>query len=116
MKKKAKSDYRSKVVKETIFILENNNFSWISNLGSGTYGNVIEIENTSTKKIAAAKIILQQNVTESEKVIWPSLKHNNVIPVTDCYHLPQTHSWVFLMPKYQTSLTNAIETTMLHTQ
>ena len=39
-----------------------------------------------------------------------------MIPVTDSYHLPQTHSWVFLMPKYQTSLTNAIETTMLHTQ
>ena len=82
MKIKAKSDYRSKVVSESIFILENNNFSWISNLGRGTYGTVIEIENTSTKKIVAAKIVLQENLKESERVIWPSLKHNNVIPPT----------------------------------
>ena len=114
--KRAKQEYRSKVVSETICVLENNNFSWISNLGHGTYGTVIEMENRSTKKIMAAKIVMEQNLKASERVIWPSLRHDNVIPVTDCYYLPQQHSWVFLMPKHRTSLTNAIETDMLHLQ
>ena len=77
---------------------------------------MIEIENKSTKKIVATKIVLEENLKVSEKIIWLSLKHENVIPVIDCYCLPQPHGWVFLMPKHRASLTNVIETAILHTQ
>ena len=89
--KAAKKDYRFKVVSKTIFALENNGFTWISNLGYGTNATVVEIQNTSTKKIVGAKIILDENLKVLKKN-WPSLKHKNVIPVHDCYYLPQPHT------------------------
>ena len=77
---------------------------------------MIATEKKYTKKILAAKIILEQNLNVSVNKIWPLLKHNSVIPVVNCYYLPQPHTWAFLMPKHRASLSNVIETEMLHTQ
>ena len=114
--KTAQKDYRSKVISETIFFLQINDYSWLSNLGYDTYNTVIEIENESTKNIIAAKIMLEENLKISEKIIWPSLKHDNVIPFIGCYFLSEPHTLLFLMPKHRTALTNVIETAMLHNQ
>ena len=83
--KTAKKDYQSKEVSETISVLENNDFSWISNLGYVLYSTGKKLK---TSLLFAVKIVLEENLKDSENIIWPSLKHDNEIPVIDCYYLP----------------------------
>ena len=65
----AKEQHLLRSVTETITALENKNFKWISFLGRGGYGVVAEMENRSNQQVLAAKIMLDEKVKDSERIL-----------------------------------------------
>ena len=111
--KKVKEPHWFKAINETLILLESNNFSWISNLGIGGFGIVVEVENKSTREKFAAKITLEDKIKDSERKMWSSLSHENILPVIDIFSLAEPQTWVFLMPKQKTSLDVILKTSTL---
>lgn len=109
-----KEQIRTNAIMRTIFILEKNNYQWIRNLGYGTFGTVVELKHRSTQKVLAAKIVLEEMLTYPEVELWPSLSHDNVVPVINCRHIPQSRTYVFFMNKYRGSLDDILENSELH--
>lgn len=114
--KQKNEQHRHNAIRRTILILEKNDYDWISNLGIGSFGAVVELKNRSSQQVIAAKIVLQELITYSEVELWPSLSHDNVVPVIGCRHVPQSGTYVFFMPRYQGSLDDILESSILHNE
>lgn len=97
-------DYRFQVIGATIkYLKERHQLEHVKNLGLGFYGAVIEIKRHQMRDSVAAKIVLQESVSESETTLWPVLKHENLLPLLSAKHIPSTYSYVFITPQHHST-------------
>lgn len=97
--KMTEDEYRRKACIATILALEDHDYFLEGQLGVGTFGIIVELVNTVFRQKVAAKIVLQEYVTESEKEFWPSLEHQNIVALNDMLYFPETNCYVFFMEK-----------------
>ena len=94
-----KEQYRREAIAATIKMLENRGFTVTGNLGIGSYGAVVEISDYMFRTNLAAKIILQEKVTENEIKIWPELFHENILSLNSVNRVPEAGTFVFFYGK-----------------
>ena len=94
-----KEQYRSDAIAATIKKLEEQGYTITGHLGIGTYGAVVEISEYMFGTNLAAKIILQEKVTENEIKIWPELFHENILSLNSVNRVPEAGTFVFFYGK-----------------
>lgn len=91
--------------KETLKILEKEyNFVCRESIDKGTFGSVFEIKNRDKDDKLAAKISFASKVSKGDKVIWPSLENEHLVPLLATYYLKSTNTYAFIMKKYEFTL------------
>ncbi|KAG8197391.1 hypothetical protein JTE90_013513 [Oedothorax gibbosus] len=96
---------RSYAVGLAIDLLElQRNYYAIEGLGSGTYGDVLKMFDPESQTSFAAKIVTQEMITEAESVLWPTLDHPNIVPLTESVELSLVKAVVYIMPIQVASL------------
>lgn len=106
----SKKKYRSQVVMSTLsFLIEHHQYEFSGEVGMGTYGAVVELKHPDRSGNVAAKIVLQEYVTEGEKELWQFLSHENLLPLINAECIPSTYSYVFITPRLPKSLDSIVE-------
>lgn len=85
-KKKHNLEYeRTQLRKKAVKYLKTIGYTFIKNLGSGTYGDVIAFRNADSEMIAA-KVQHKAYTAPGEMYLWPCLRHPNVLPLLGRMH------------------------------
>lgn len=91
--------------RKTLKILEKEyNLICVESIDKGSFGSVFEVRSRDKQERLAAKISFATKVSKGDKVIWPTLKHENLVPLLATYHLKDTDTYVFVMKKYEMAL------------
>lgn len=102
-------EYKKEAVMSTIEFLEDHHkYQFLQAVGHGSYGAVVEFKHPNKNRRVAAKIVLQEFATETEKEIWPYLSHKNILPLINVEHIPSTYTYIFVTPLYPTSLSGIL--------
>ena len=83
--------------------LEKMRFTSIMPIASGAFGDVLSAI-TPHNETVAVKIVKNNKSWKKEEVIWPSLKHPNILPLYDIIDLKEMKMKLYIMPKLPTSL------------
>ena len=89
--------YREAAISSTIAILKDFGYGYVKELGSGSFGTVIEVMHRAYGNLAV-KIVLEECEPESETQLWPDLHHDNLLPLIKAVRVPSTYTVVFFMP------------------
>ncbi|KAG8194327.1 hypothetical protein JTE90_029204 [Oedothorax gibbosus] len=96
---------RLNVVDSVIDLLKTErNYIAIEALGSGTYGDVFKFFNPESQTTLAAKIVTHKMITEAESLLWPTLDHPNIVPLTEFVDLSIVKAVAYIMPIQVASL------------
>lgn len=111
--KKAKSylklSQRSDTVRSAIRILESEKqFRNIKVLGRGTYGDVHLMYDPDRESAVAVKIVTSENIAESELMLWPKLKHPNIVKLLEVLTLSTLEVAIFVMPVQRITLNDVL--------
>lgn len=107
-------EYRKKAVFKTIdYLIVHNHYKFVKIIGRGTYGEVVELISPYKRRRVAAKIVVQELVSESEKKLWPDLAHENLLPLITAADVPSTHCYVFLTPLCPSDLKSFVDRSVL---
>lgn len=100
---KIKNEYDKDVIQEkSIKFLKKKNYTFVKEIGSGVYGNVIAIKQKKDSQIMAAKLIHKKLTSPGEFYLWPCLRHPNVLPLLNRMHCKDVD--IFVMPLLSDSL------------
>lgn len=103
-------EYRVLAVVLTIDYLKvNHEYEFLRKVGQGTYGVVVELKLPGTHHHFAAKIVLEEFASKSEKEIWPHLSHDNLLPLISMEYISQTYCYVFITPLERAALHSLVE-------
>lgn len=103
-------EYRMEAVISTIEFLEDHHkYQFLQKVGNGSYGAVVELKHLNNHRRVAAKIVLQEFATESEREIWPFLSHANLLPLINVEHIASTYTYIFVTPLYPASLSGIVQ-------
>lgn len=103
-------EYRVLAVVLTIEYLKiNHEYEFVRKVGQGTYGVVVELKDPCKHHHFAAKIVLEEFVSKSEKEIWPYLCHDNLLPLISMEYITTTYCYVFITPLHRAALNNLVE-------
>ncbi|KAG8190310.1 hypothetical protein JTE90_012596 [Oedothorax gibbosus] len=98
---------RSAVVNSVLNILETKeHFSNIKALEQGTFGDVHLMFDPQRLSSVAVKIVTSK--AEQELEFWPSLEHENIVPLLEVMTLSSMKVSVFVMPVYESSLNEMV--------
>lgn len=78
-------------------------------LGMGAFGAVIRLQHCTQREQIAAKIVLQECVTEGEEEMWQELDYENIVCLNDACCVPEAGTYVFLMDKHPATLNDMLE-------
>lgn len=107
-------EYRRLKVLNTISYLQvHKGYKFVKKVGHGTFGAVIEFYIPDKRCSVAAKIVLQELVSNSESEIWPELGHDNILSLTSVEHITSTSCYVFITPLHPASLNVVVESSAL---
>ncbi|KAG8180663.1 hypothetical protein JTE90_020889 [Oedothorax gibbosus] len=96
---------RLEVVESVINLLKlQRKYDVMEGLGSGTYGDVLKMFDPESETTFAAKIVTHKMITEAESLLWPTLDHPNIVPLTEFIDLSLIKAAVYIMPIQATSL------------
>lgn len=99
-----------KMVSNTLkYLKKHNGYKFVKSIGKGSYGEVVELKSPHNHRRVAAKIVLEGLVSEGEIELWPSLAHENLLPLITAAHVPSTMCYVFLSPRCRTDLKSLVE-------
>lgn len=88
---------------------EEYNFVCIEVIDKGAFGSVFEIKNREKDDKIAAKICIASKVSKGDKVLWPTLQNDHLVPVLASYYFKSTDTYVFMMKKYEVTLLKQIQ-------
>ena len=89
---------------EVLEHLQQRDYNFIEMLGEGALGSVIKIENLTSKKECALKVVDENKVSEGEINIWSTLKHRNILPLISHEYIYFAKSHVFFTTVHPTTL------------
>lgn len=89
---------------EIVAHLEKNGYEFIDNIGSGSYGSVLKVKSTETGEELAAKVVEKKNANDGKVNFWKSLKHKNILQLSDIQYAYYADSYIFLTPVYPQTL------------
>lgn len=81
-------------------------FSVVAELGTGSFGSVVELKHQETKERIALKLVLKNNVSKNEIELWAKLQHQNIVPLL--LHKYEEPYHVFFMPKFGSTLSKML--------
>lgn len=94
---------RAIVYDKGVKILNKKNYTKISKIGSGGYGDVVKVRAPDKKKTKmAAKIISSYASSQGEKELWKMFNHPNVLPLLNTIQEPEVD--IYFMPLLKNSL------------
>lgn len=89
---------------EIIFYLEEKNYSFIEELGCGSFGYVLKMNHLGTKEDRAVKIVSKHYVSKGETELWSKLDHENILPLLSLEYVYFADSYVFVTPAHSMNL------------
>ena len=72
---------RNKIKNTAAKFFTKNDYMFVRELGSGSYGDVIAVKKATEEKVIAAKIIHKDHAAPGEIYLWPCFRHPNVLPL-----------------------------------
>lgn len=85
------------------------NFKHLKVIAEGSFSNIITMKCPDTKQTVVAKIVLESRVTKYQSDLWPMLEHQNLVPLIRCESILLAHTYVFVMPKFSTTLEKQLQ-------
>lgn len=75
-------EYRKEAIISSINYLKTvHDFEFVTEVGCGAFGKISELNHHDKNETIAAKIVLEEFVSCSEKEIWPLISHENLLPL-----------------------------------
>lgn len=103
-------EYTREAVLSTIdFLEEDYNYEFVQEIGRGSFGSVLELKNENKQSRLAVKVVIDEFVAEGEKVLWPNLSHENILPLINVEYIVSTYTYIFITPVHHSSLCNIVQ-------
>ena len=96
--KKISSDEYRQYFRDNVLrtLQDKENFEIVQFLGEGSYGEVVAVNTPHYEDTVALKIVLADDTWMGELMLWPTLDHQNVLPLLEFIEVPYAH--LFLTP------------------
>lgn len=65
----------------------------------GKFGDVVILEETSSERKTAGKIVSADRMKENEIQVWSLLQHTNIVELEKCISVPDLNARCFVMPR-----------------
>lgn len=97
------------IVSELVIkFLEDNKYSDVRPLGSGSFGDVLSATSPHNTEVAV-KVIKNINAWVVEEEIWPALSHPLLLPLLDVLPLPEVGAKLYVSPRLRTCLFDLLQ-------
>lgn len=93
---------------EIVFYLEEKNYTFLEELGFGSFGSVLKVKDSGSNKELAVKIVSKDHVREGETELWSTLDHENILPLLSSEYVYFANSYIFVTPVHRMNLEEAV--------
>lgn len=100
---------------EIIFYLEEKSYTFLEELGFGSFGSVVKMKHSGNEE-RAVKIVSKDHVSQGETELWPTLDHDNILPLLSCEYVYFANSYIFVTRVHRMNLEEVVLKSSLLTE
>lgn len=93
---------------EIIFYLEEKSYTFLEELGFGTFGSVVKVKHLGSNEERAVKIVCKDQVSQGEMELWSTLDHDHILPLLSYDYVYFANSYIFVTPVHSMNLEEVV--------
>lgn len=98
------SDRMMEIVKH----MEKEGYSFIEEIGRGSFGTILKVKDNGTNEELAVKVVQKCYATEGETALWENLIHQHILKLKDFEFVYHADTCLFITDVYPKNLEKAI--------
>lgn len=87
---------------------EEQGYTFIEEIGRGTFGSILKVKNNGTNEELAVKVVQKCYATDGEITLWENLVHPNILKLKDFEFVYHADSCLFVTDVYPKNLEEAL--------